>query len=721
MSATDNRSQEGWVFVMSLRTVLFATTMLVVVGAGGLAQAAEADDSAIAAAVVEDADEGVTVSTLEVEGQLSKESAGATGLPLTLRETPQSVTVIPREQIEDFALVNINQLLGQAIGVNVERVETDRTYFNARGFDITSFQVDGVGLPMIWGIQFGDLDTAIFDRVDIVRGANGMMTGVGNPSATINYIRKRPTTEFEGRLSASYGSWNDRRLEADISGPLNASGTVRGRIVGALTDSDSYLDFYGVERNVFYGVLAWDAAPGLTFSAGWSRQDNQADGVLWGALPLTSSDGTRVAYDRSASTSADWTYWNTLDEQVFVDALYAPGDGWSLKATLTHKVFEEEAKLLYAYGHPDPVTGLGVFGMSGIYPSRYEQTLFDASLTGKVSLGGREHRVVLGGALAHGTGVEYENFSGDTIVYPSVSDWGRLAIAEPTYPGAYKSADGEDTLKRVYAAVHLDLADSVKAVVGVNAIDLQSDGFSYGSPLFRDESKVSPYVGLVWDLTANLSLYASYTDIFNPQSEIDLNRQPLPAVQGRSWEAGVKSEWLGGRLYATASAFRVEQLGLASWAGYIPGTFDAWYTPLDTVSEGYELEFAGRVTDRWQISGGWTHLTKLEDETGAEARRFLPRKTLKIATTWSVPELRDLKLGAALRWQSEIGMQDLAWIEQDSYAVVDVMAGFDVTDSVRATVNVRNLFDETYLSSLMWSQSYHAAPRSASVTLKYSF
>jgi len=705
---------------MSLRAALFASTVLAFAPVLSVAHAAEADEAAVVTAAA-DEEEGTTVSSLTVNGEAQKKSDGATGLALTLQETPQSVTVIDRQQIEDFALTDINQLLNQAVGVNVEKVETDRTYYNSRGFDITSFQVDGVGLPMLWGIQFGDLDTAIFERVDIIRGANGLMTGVGSPSATINYIRKRPTADFQAQVSASYGSWDEYRVEGDVSGPLNASGTLRGRFVAALEDGDSYLDYYGVNRNVLYGVLAWDVTPDFTVTAGYSRQDNNADGVLWGALPLTYSDGKKIPYDRSASTSADWTYWDTLDEQAFVEGRYALANGWTLKATYTHKVFEESAKLLYAYNNPDPVTGLGVEGMSGLYPSKYKQDLFDASFGGPVTLFGREHEVIFGGALAKGTGKEWENFSLDTVIYPAVQDWGRVPVAEPTYPGAYLAAESEDRLKRFYSAAHLNLADNVKAVVGLNIIKLESEGTSYGSPLFRDESKISPYAGVVVDMTSNISLYASYTDIFNPQSEVDITRNPLPAVQGKSYEAGVKSEWFGGRLYATASVFKAEQLGLASYAGDIPGSIDAFYDPVDTTSEGYELEVSGLITDRWQVAGGWTHLTSLEDEAGNDVRQFLPRKTLKLSTTYSIPELRNAKVGAALRWQSKIGMQDLVWIEQDSYAVVDIMAAVDLTENVRATVNVKNLFDETYLTSLMWNQSYFAAPRSASIRLDYSF
>lgn len=692
------------------RSGLFATTVLAFVPFLGAAHAEDSSSS---------------VSQVTVESERAKHSTGATGLDLSLRETPQSITVMPRKQIEDFALTNVNTLLAYVPGVNVESVETDRTYYNARGFDITNFQIDGIGLPMPWGIQFGDLDTALFDRVEIVRGVNGMMTGIGNPSATVNYIRKRPTQDFRASASASYGSWNDMRLEADVSGPLNASGTVTGRLVYANEDKDSYLDHYKVNRNVYYGVLSWDITPRLKATGGYSRQDNLATGVLWGALPLVYSDGTRIDYPRSASTAADWTYWDTRDENAFAELNYAFDNGWSAKATYTHKSLDKNAKLLYAFGHPDPVTGLGVGGMTGRYPASSKQDLWEASVSGPVDLFGRQHELVFGASTAKSHGLEYEDFSTTLPAYPAVGDWGSQQVAEPTYPGAYLAADTRDRLNRFYGAAHLNFTDRLKGVVGFNAIDLKSSGVSYGVDQARSASKVSPYAGLVFDLNKHVSLYGSYTDIFNPQIEVDVNNRKLDPVQGKSYEAGVKSEWFGGRLYATAAVFRSKQLGLATYAGTF-GVGDAgpaggsYYTGEDTTSKGYELEVSGALTDRWRVSGGWTQLS-LKDEAGDDARLFVPRKTLKLSTTYSLPELRGLELGAAVRWQDDVSTFDLVTVTQKAYAVVDLMAGVDLTDKVRATINVRNLFDEKYLTSLMWTQSYYAAPRSASVRLAYAF
>lgn len=688
---------------------LSRTLLLAGAAAAALAGAAHAEEA--------DAD-AATVSGLVVEGARAQTTA-ATGLDLSLRQTPQSVSVITAAQIETFALDTVNDLLAYVPGINVEKVETDRTYYNARGFDITNFQVDGVGLPLIWGIQFGDLDTALFERVEAVKGANSLMTGTGNPSATINHVRKRPTDTFEGEVSAQLGSWEDKRLEVDLSGPLTSEGAVRGRFVYANQDKGSYLDHYGVNRNVYYGVVTWDVTSRLSLTGGYSRQDNRARGVLWGALPILYADGGLIDYPTSASTSADWTRWNTLDETGFAEAAYAFDNGWRLKGVATVKRFEEYAKLLYAYGAPDPATGLGVYGMSGIYPSAYDQYMLDVEASGPVTLFGRTHELVVGAHTSRAEGKEWEDFSSDVIAYPSVLDWGTQQVAEPSYPGAYLAARSTDRVQRLYAAAHLNLSDRLKMVVGATGVKLKSRGYSYGTDTAKDEEKVSPYVGAVFDLTPNISLYASYTDIFNPQSEIDINQQKLSPAHGKSYEGGIKSEWLDGRLYATASLFKTKQYGLAEYAGALPNG-KSYYTGLDTFVEGFELEAAGRLTDQWTINGGYTDLS-IEGEDGADVRTYIPRRTFKLATTYKFPELRNLTLGAAVRWQDDIYIEDLAVIPQDAWAEFDLSASVDVTEQVRATLNVKNATDEKHLTSLMWNQSYYTAPRSVYVKLAYSF
>ncbi len=663
-----------------------------------------------------------------------KQSASPTGLSLSLRETPQSITIVDRQRIDDFALTNVNDLLTQTVGINVERTETDRTEFNSRGFDITNFQMDGIGLPLFYGIQTGDLDTVLFERVEAVRGANALMTGVGNPSATINYLRKRPTKDFHANAAAYGGSFDTWRLEGDVSGPVTQDGSLRIRAIGAHEERNSHLDYNSVNRDVYAGLISWDVLPTLTATAGYMRQDNRSDGVLWGALPLVYSDGSRIDYPRSASTSADWTYWNVLDQTAFGELALKLGGDWSVRGVYTYRNWRERARILYASGAPDPVTGRGIGGFSGTYPSRYQQYLADAYASGSVDLFGRRHQLAFGFSNGISNGEQFAGAATTGIDYGDIRQLASFRAIQPEYSSITQQADTRDRLTRAYGSMQVNLADRLKAVVGATAIWLKSSGNSYGADQTRQNNKVSPYAGLLFDLSSHLTLYASYTDIFNPQREVDITNRRLDPAKGTSIEGGVKGEWLGGRLYGAASIFRARQAGLADFAGQFaadstagrPG--DSYYVGRDTTSRGFEVEVAGRVTDRWLLSGGFTHL-RIEDETDEAVRLFIPRDTLKLAATYTLEQLRDLKLGGQFRYQSRISSpsgiagvsgDDIA-IRQDGYATLDLLGSIRVADHVRASLNARNITNIKYLGTLKYGQAFYAAPRSVIATLRFEY
>lgn len=191
----------------------------------------------------------------------------------------------------------------------------------------------------------------------------------------------------------------------------------------------------------------------------------------------------------------------------------------------------------------------------------------------------------------------------------------------------------------------------------------------------------------------------------------------------------MKGDWLDGRLYATAAVFRARQTGLAVFAGTFDGTNGngpiggSFYTGQTVTARGVEAEISGRVTDRWLLAGGITHL-RLRDDTGEAARLFVPRDTLKLTATYQIPEWHDFKIGANLRYQSQVRGNDdsngLA-IRQGSYATLDLLAGLHLAPHLEASVNVRNVTNVKYLNSLEWGQAFYAAPRSAVGTLRFSY
>ena len=653
----------------------------------------------------------------EQDSYKSRSSNAATRLNLTPRETPQSISTITRAQLDDFQLNSVNDALENTTGIQVERVETDRTYYSARGFDITNFQYDGIGVPFVYGNVQGDLDTAQFERIEVLRGANGLMSGIGNPSATINFVRKRPTAEPRASIALSAGSWDMRRIETDVSGSLTESGNLRGRVVYANENGNSYVDRYSREKNLFHGIVEADLGENTLFTLGHTLQKSHADSPLWGALPLAYSDGSPTRYDRSTSTSSDWAFWDVQDNRTFAELAHDFAGGWQARAVLTRVERKGDGSLFYMYGTPDRATGLGLFSYPADYRDETKQLIGDLYASGPFTLAGREHELVVGGSWSRSTLEDisfYDKSTGTAL--PALEDW-RGDYPQPRRDNGTLGSDFTDRMKSAYTAARFSLGDRLSLVTGARVIDIDSDGTSYGrNKSTTYSSEVVPYAGLVFDLNDQYSLYASYTEIFQPQTQTGANGDRLAPVEGVTYEAGIKGELLQQKLNVSAAVFRTEQDNVAEMAGMNGAT--AFYRGVEGItSQGYEVEVSGEVIDGLQATAGYTFV----DITDAEDRRavtYAPKHLVRASTSYRLPTLPQLKVGANLRWQDET-RNSVA--QQDAYAVVGLMASYAIDEHWNVSANLDNLTDEKYLTSLYWTQGFYAAPRNASMTVSWNY
>jgi outer membrane receptor for ferric coprogen and ferric-rhodotorulic acid len=658
----------------------------------------------------------------------------STGLALTFMETPQSVTIIDQKRIEDYALTGTKELLKQAVGLNVDDQETDRTTYTARGFDVINFQVDGIGLPLLANLTFGDTDTFQYERVDIVRGANGLTTGIGNPSAMINYIRKRPLATAQVRAAGYAGSWNTLRGELDVSVPISDAWGVRA--YGAHEQGDSYLDKYSHNRDMFGAVLSGKITPELTLTAGATHQEQLSSSPSWIGLYLNYSDQTPIAYDRSANSSPPWAYWSNKDDEAFAELAYALGD-WTIKGVLTYKGYVGLSRIMNPTYLPDRTTGLYT-GDTSEFQTISNRIMADLYVGGGFHLFGQEHKLTMGFSYAKGHVREWQGRAVDTgcglgcIVLPNFNGPDRYNPALPTYNPKAIAQDETNTLWRAYLASQINFTDSLHLVAGASYAKLKDEGYSYGQPLNTNQGEFNPYAGLLFDFTSYLTAYASYTTIFYPQGYLDINRRQLDPVKGTNIEAGLKANLFNKRLYVTAAAFRSEQSGLGKLIGSLPDpvfTNFWYYEAVDkTRGEGFEFEVAGRVTPNWELSGGYTKVA-LKDQAGAQTRQFIPRQTLKLSTTYTIPSLNNASIGGQMRWQSSIESENLypgtyTPVNQGAYTVIDLQAGVDIVKDLRATVVVRNVTDKSYFTSLVYGSygiAQYAAPRSFTASVSYRF
>jgi len=655
----------------------------------------------------------------------------ATGLGLSLLETPQSVSIITAQRITDQAFSSINEVVAQTVGLSAKQVDSTRNTFSARGFDIDKYQIDGV--PMAWSLA-GDsgetiTDVSIYERIEVVRGATGLLTGAGDPSASINLVRKHATaTELTGDLNAGIGSWNNKFVTADVSSALTVDGKVRARLVAKKEAGDSFMHIAAEDKTVLYGVIDADLTDNTLVSFGSSYQDNQPEGSTWGGLAAWFTDGTRTNWDPAVTSSANWTYWQSTNANTFANLQHNFSNGWQGKISFNHNKNTADTKLLYVYGSLDKQTGIGLEPWPYKSSGFSKQSSLDLQLKGDFELIGRSHEFVVG-ALKSKQEAETDTYQ-QTSGYVGVGNFyqwdGRYP--EPTFSATgARQEDVETEQDGYYAATRLTLVDNLKLIAGGRLSSWQREGSSWGVDAnYGDDSVFVPYAGLMYQLTPDHNLYVSQTEIFKPQNARDVTGNYIDPVTGTNRELGLKSALLNGAIQTSIAVFQVQQDNLAQNTNvpFADRPIEMIYAAADGVeSTGFELEVIGQISDVWNVSAGYSQF-KAEDANGTEVNTDHPRKKLNIFTTYNIsPLVSGLEIGGGISWEgsqySGVGAKILT---QDAFSLVNLMARYSVSEQFSVQLNVDNLFDETYFSQIGFFEQYgYGSPRNVSLGVTYNF
>lgn len=684
------------------------------------------------------------VERLEVKGSYTVNEVvdTATGLGLTLRETPQSVSVLTEQRMRDQNMNTLLDTVKHSVGVSSNELDNVRSSFRARGFEVSNYQIDGV--PIAWSLA-GDAgetvaDVSLYERVEFVRGATGLLTGAGDPSASINLVRKHAnSTDLTGYMNVAAGRWGKHQVTADVSNGLNDSGSIRGRVVGKYVKGDSYWDQYEEDTSVLYGVLEADLTNSTLLRVGASYQNRDPKAATWGALPGVFSDGSLAVWDRSKTSGADWTRWETTNTNYFVNINHAFSNGWQLVANYNRMEYEKDSKLLYISGPLDKETG------SGLNVQRYraygetKQDSFDIQLKGDYQLFSQQHEFVVG-AISSKQAIEtdsYQPLGGgicggfDCIPVSNFYNWNNLAeLAEPAWDATpVRAEDVTINQKGFYAATRIAATDSLKFIVGGRISNWDRAGLWYSAnENFGDTGVFLPYLGALYDLTEQHRVYASYTEIFKVQNAYDANDRILDPLEGKSYELGLKSTFLNDRLHTTVAIFQINQDNLAESTGSTgPGNRPVSRAIDGTESKGFELEVVGKPVDGWNISAGYSQF-KAEDSYSNDVNTDSPRKQFKLFTTYQFLDiLPELTIGGGVNWQSDTYKTDgTLRLEQKAYALVDLMARYDIAENMNLQFNVANVFDKEYYNymtvfDVAYTQYRYGTPRNITVSFNYAF
>ena len=687
--------------------------------------------SALPASAEETVDlDAVTVTATDISTRTERQStykssamSTTTGLALSPRETPQSVSNVTMTRIEDQGISDLADAMRNTTGVTV--LEDNGGYrFFSRGFTIDQIQEDGISSSVRGGSGGNSMrdpqsmtDIAIYDHLEIVRGPTGLTQSNSEPGGTINAVRKRPTAELQASASIEAGSWDIYRAVGDVSGSINEAKTLRGRFVGVLNRKGSFKDDVYDKSGTIYGVLEADLDPDTVLSVGAIYQKESKVPDYFG-VPL---DKNGHPFDLPVETylGLDWTKSHYKKTNLFAELEHYFNDEWRLDLKANYLRYASDFVLggLIGLGNGGSPAGnpMGMMNNMQNYDNTGWQAAFVANINGVYPLFGRKHDLFITAnynrehsdsawlRVLSNKQFYLPGFTGNEIPEPDWSDTSKLDLD--------RSYDSDRSDLGLLVGTRYNLTDAWHLIAGARYVlykakDVQHYTITGGAPdldpdkvMRTTTTHLTPYGGLTWDFSKTSSLYVSYTEIFQPQGAgtVDKSGKLLDPVIGSNYELGVKTEWFNRRLNTSVAVYQLNQKNRA----YSVDNTDYYVALGEIRSRGFEAEASGELLPGWNLFAGYSfnvntyEKDKKADNEGVTYAPYTPKHILRLYTTLELPgALHRWRIGGGAQIQSRV--KSINNVEQGGYAVWDASLQYKITDTIKADLMVNNIFDRRY-------------------------
>jgi outer membrane receptor for ferric coprogen and ferric-rhodotorulic acid len=640
-----------------------------------------------------------------------------------LKEIPQSISVVTQQRMEDQNMRNVEEVLEQTVGYVSERFDSESASYASRGFAINNYMIDGVPAPgtaAAW-------DSVLFDRVELLRGPSALFSGVSSSGGAINLVRKRPQDTFQVRSAVQLGSWSTKRAEVDVTGPLNQAGTVLGRFSAAKQDGSTYQSGAQRDRYAVAGSLDFKLAPSTSLLVGAHAQ--KVDGWLTGGLPSYTT-GALLDVPRSTWLGADWNRSEQDEKYLYAELSHRFNDDW--RARLHWSGYRNDQSTNYLYlpnGQVTPTNGKTSL-MLWFNQNRIEQNVLDANLTGHFQAFGRRHDVVVGADWRRNTiaatSGRYANYYVQDVYAPDHS-----AVPYLDRPATARS-QSETSQYGVYGQTRMRLADPLTVVLGarVSWYDTQSRNLLPTTGAWTTtqvDHKLSPYAGLTYAFTPQVSGYVSYSDAFTPQTQLSFGGGVIDPIVGKQLEVGIKGEFFDRTLSTNAAVYRIREVNRAQ-ADPINTGFSVAQGEVE--SKGVELEVSGRLTKQWNVYAGYAYnenrYVRDVASAGLPLNALTPHHSVKLWSQYRFGEgvLEGLSIGAGVNaYSSASGGNGVTNTHRPGFGVVNAAISYRIDEHWSVALNLNNVTDKVYWQRVYTTgrSNFFGEPRNASVTVRANF
>lgn len=632
----------------------------------------------------------------------AERSSAATFTDTPLRDVPQTVNVVGRQELRDKQAATLTQALEAVPNFTAQSSAGNRSEtFLLRGFRRVSYSVDGMAPNAALDRPELLMDPAAIERIEVLKGPASVLFGAGEPGGTINVVTRKPSAETGADADVSVGSFGFKRAEGSVTGALDAEGQLTGRLTAAAQEEDGWIKGRpGSERQYFGGALEWTPFDTTRFSlsADHTRAEQPFDrGLIW--VPQQN----RVLEPYDTWLGEDWSMVDAHKTRINAKVEHDLTDDLTLRAAVA---FEDGLSKDNGIDY----ISLGTDGrtLSRRYHARTEDTLsHDARLEAlwKFDLGTTEHELLAG-----------TQYSWSEMDFKRTRvDIDPIDIFDPVHdaprPVGPLNDDYTETVrnKALYLQDQITFSEEWKALAGLRW-DRSTSGRDARRGTSLDEttnSAVTGRLGVVWQPRTDLSLYASVAQSFNPQSGYDRDGNSLAPEKGIQYEIGAKWDVVPDRLTTTLALFEITKKNVATSDPSDPSDPDADYSILagEQRSRGIELDVAGEILPGWTAHAGigYAQAIVTEDNEIAVGNRLagVPYLTGSLWTSYTLQsgQLEGLTVGGGL---THVGSRyiDLNNREEvDSYTRLDMMASYKMESGPTISLKVNNVTDIAYIQS----------------------
>jgi catecholate siderophore receptor len=658
-----------------------------------------------------------SLSPIVVNGEtyrIDEPASTKTGTPLL--DTPQSIAVLQREQLDDQALEQLGDALRYVPGVTLGQGEGHRDQIVLRGQSSTAdFFLDGLRDDAQYYRPLYNVE-----RVEVLKGANALLFGRGGGGGIVNRV-SRNADPAATRLSASVGidSWGAWSLAADANQPLGSAAAIR---------LNATYEEFANHRDVFSGsflglaptIRAELGETGtLTLAYEYDRDRRVTDrGVpSLGASPIRSYDRTFFGSAELNRSSVDAHIARARFDQEL-------GDGLTLSLSGLYAHYDKY------YGNllPSAATAATVTLTGYASSTARDNWIGQANLVWKGSTGGVGHTVLAGiegGDQTTGSDRRTALFGAATSVTVPLSR--TLTLPAAGWSGIERQTSAKVRTWSAYAQDQIELAPYLQLIAGIrfDRFDSAATNLLTSAQTARADSMWSPRFGLILKPLANVSLYASYARSFLPQSgdqftTLDASYQTLEPEAFRNLEIGAKWD-IAATLSLSAALFQVDR---SNTRANDPLTGNPVLTGSSQV-RGFEASLAGKITPEWQISLGYTHQSGeiRSTITAAPAGRQLDKLPSDQFAVWTRYDLTSrLGLGLGLVHQSSQFATISNAVRLPGFTRIDAALFYDLSSKAALQLNIENLTDTNYFASAHTDNNIATGePLNARLTLRVKF